>query len=116
MTDTAQLPRVWVDDKLPEPEEYRGVGLDGPECGTALAKTHLLLVYASELGATFIREGDFCCQEHIPVKSELVPGDADLLILVLEDGVNKTCYTSVDGRVRVVTAPEELIEALMAAT
>lgn len=115
MTDTAQLPRVWVDDELPEPEEYRGVGLDGPECGTALAETHMLVVYAEELGAMYIREGWFCCQRHIPDKSETVPGNADVLILLIEDGANKTCVTYVDGKAYVVPAPEEMINRLMAA-
>lgn len=114
-TNTVELPPVWVDDSDPEPEEFRGVALDGPVCGTTLAQAHVLVVYTHELGGMFLREDDFCCHRHVPDKTELVPGDSDILIMHIADGVNKTCVTYLDGRAYVVPVPEELIEKLLAA-
>lgn len=114
MTETAELPRIWVDDD--EPEEFRGIALEGPECGTDLAVAHLLVAFADpHSGEMFLREGDFCCHRHMPGKSELVPGHCDILLMYVQDGANKTCVTYVDGRAYVVPAPEGIIARLMAA-
>jgi hypothetical protein len=62
---------------------------EGPECGTAEAATYFLVCYADHERIRFI-ERNCCCFRHVPHPTEVLPEDAQLLEVVIEDARVKT--------------------------
>lgn len=62
---------------------------DGPECGTAEALTRLLVVYTAGGRLQFtVRE--YCCYRHIEGPAEVLPPDAELHEVIIEDARART--------------------------
>jgi hypothetical protein len=76
--------------------EFPAIGGDeGPGCGTPQAATRFLVVFLDEHGVCFV-EQDCCCYRHVPHPAEVLPEDAQVLEVVIQDAQLKTVLTD-DG-------------------
>ncbi len=69
--------------------EDGGEGEEGPECGTAEARSYLMVCFIDEGTMRFL-ERHCCCFRHIPHPADILPEQAALVEIVLEDANGKT--------------------------
>jgi len=82
--------------------------IDGPECGTALARTYVRWTYSIG-GGLMVDRSRFCCNRHILRPEQVLPDSAVLEEIAIEDGLYRTVVTlnEITGRAHTaVTAIE----------
>jgi hypothetical protein len=93
--DTVEIPAITeaVADAIAD-------GDDGPPCGSPDAITSLWVSYTFK-GLTHIDRGRWCCTRHIPAEAQHLPADAELIDVVIQDGLVQTTVFS-DGSATVL--------------
>jgi hypothetical protein len=77
--DTVEFPAITDDG----PED------DGPACGTEAAATYFHLTYNDASEVRFA-EKHYCCYRYVPSPSDMLPQDAELVEIVIQDGLTRT--------------------------
>jgi hypothetical protein len=84
------------DNDPDDTQEFPAIDDDeGPGCGTPEAAARFLVVFLDERGVCFA-EQDCCCYRHVPRPADVLPEDAQLLEVVIQDAQLKTMLTD-DG-------------------
>jgi hypothetical protein len=102
--DTVEFPAI---DDGPEAPSVRAEAKGLPECGTEAAVTYLHITFNDASGVRFA-EKRCCCFRHIPHPAEVLPEDAELIEIVLQDAWTRTVVR--DGQVE-ITVSERFVSA-----
>jgi len=86
--DTVEFPAITDDDDE-----------DGPACGTLEAGTRMLVCFTSD-GRLQFAERRACCYRHIPRPVDVLPSDAELHEVVIEDARTRTAVRD-DGPLQI---------------
>ena len=82
-------------------------GDDGPPCGSPEAIVTIWVSYSFK-SLTHIDRGRYCCTRHVPAEAQHMPKDAELLDVVIQDGLVQTTVRA-DGTTTILVNLDYMI-------
>jgi hypothetical protein len=96
--DTVEFPAITDDDD----------DGDGPACGTAAALVYFLATFNDATGVRFL-ERHCCCFRHVPRPADVLPRDAQLIEVVVQDSWTRTVVRNGQAEITVSGSDEAIV-------